>query len=103
MSPMQPPLYQYDTNNAPVTLPRTLNDYRIGRDTAAASPQRRSSVLSSGLIIAVAAVAAGSFMVFDPLHLMSPRNATDAPAQSIPASTTPSVTPPPSLVPVDGA
>ena len=100
MSAMQPPLYQYDTNNAPVTRPRTLNDYRIGRH-AAAPQQRRSSVLSTGLIIAVVAVAAGSFMVVDPLHLMSPRNATHAPAQSTPASTTPSVTPPPSFVPVD--
>ena len=98
MSAMQPPLYQYDTNNAPVTRPRTLNDYRIGRH-AAAPQQRRSSVLSTGLIIAVVAVAAGSFMVVDPLHLMSPRNATHAPAQSSPALMTPSVTSPSSFAP----
>ena len=104
MSAMQPPLYQYDTNNAPITRPRTLNDYRIGRDTAAVPQQRKSSVLSTGLIIAIAAVAAGSFMVFDPLHLLSPRNATHAPTQSTPQSTpqsTTSVTPLPSFAPVD--
>ena len=114
MSAMQPPLYQpYEsTNSTPVTVPsrtradtpplqplqvtrpRTLNDYRIGVQSTSSRP---SSPLGTGLIMAVAAVEAGTFVLLDPLHVMpGATKALHAPA----STTSPSViTPTPVPVP----
>ena len=68
MSAMQPPLYQ--PGQTGVTRPRTLNEYRMNARNAAVSNGRSSTRMSTGLIIAVVAVAAGAFVALDPLHIM---------------------------------
>ena len=107
MSAMQSPLYQtFEPNNAPapasavprprgelpaaqVTRPRTLNDYRIG---VRSTPSRPSSRFGHAMIIGVAAVVAGAFVMLDPLHVMS--GAKGVPHQT-PSSTTSVLATPP--------
>ena len=81
MSAMQPPLYQAAQTG--VTRPRTLNDYRMNARGAAVANERSSSWLSTGLIIAVAAVAAGAFVALDPLHIMPTHETVPTAAVSV--------------------
>src|SRR5207302_2148788 len=71
---------------APLTWPRTLNDYRIG---GSAASETTHSAVTAAMIVAVAAIAAGAFVMVDPLHLMPRHDAgrVDAAATSVAPAT----------------